>query len=65
MNVAARDAFTTLLRQRSGRSEEFLRAVRYERALVYDATGERGKARAEWEKLYAESPGYEDVAQRL
>jgi tetratricopeptide (TPR) repeat protein len=65
MNVAARDAFTTLLRQKSGRSEEFLRAVRYERALVYDATGEKSKARAEWEKLYAESPGYEDVAQRL
>lgn len=63
--AAARDTLTSTLRRRKGRSDELLRALRYERALVYEQLGEAARARKELEKLYAEAPDYEDVAQRL
>ncbi len=63
--VAARDTLTLALRRRKGRPEELLRALRYERALVYEALGHRRRARGEFERLYAEDPDYEDVAERL
>jgi len=47
------------------RSEELLRALRYERALVYGDLGQHKRARSELGKLYAEAPDYEDVAERL
>lgn len=47
------------------RSEELLRALRYERALVYEGLGQHRRARSELEKFYAEDPYYEDVAARL
>ncbi|BCW97495.1 MAG: hypothetical protein KatS3mg024_0322 [Armatimonadota bacterium] len=62
---AALDTLTGALRQRKGRSNELLRALRYERALVYQELGDRRHARSELEKLYAEDPEYEDVAARL
>ena len=62
---AARETLTGALRRKKGRSEELLRALRYERALVYEDLGQRRRARGEFEKLYAEDPEYEDVAIRL
>lgn len=62
---AARETPTGTLRRKNGRSEELLRALRYERALVYEELGQRRRARSELEKLYAEYPDYEDVAARL
>lgn len=62
---AARDTLTAALRRRKGRPEELLRALRYERALVYEKLGQGRRARGEFEKLYAEDPDYEDVATRL
>ncbi|MBW2306393.1 MAG: DUF4236 domain-containing protein [Deltaproteobacteria bacterium] len=62
---AARDVLTQTLRRKKGRSEDLLRALRYERALVYEEMGQRKRARKEFEKLYAEAPDYEDLAQRL
>jgi len=62
---AARETLTGTLRRKKGRSEELLRALRYERALVYEDLGQRRRARSELEKLYAEDPDYEDVAARL
>ncbi len=62
---AARETLTGALRRKKGRSEELLRALRYERALVYEDLGQRRRARSELEKLYAEAPDYEDVAARL
>ena len=53
------------MRRRKGRSDELLRALRYERALVYEDLGKPRRARAELEKLYAEDPDDEDVAARL
>jgi len=63
--MAARETLTGALRRKKGCSEELLRALRYERALVYEALGKRRQARAELEKLYAEDPDDEDVAARL
>nr|WP_323745474.1 helicase-related protein [Parvivirga hydrogeniphila] len=62
---AARETLTGALRRKKDRSEELLRALRYERALVYEDLGQRRRARSELEKLYAEDPDYEDVAARL
>ena len=63
--IAARETLTGALRRKKGRSEELLRALRYERALVYEDLGQRRRARSELKKLYAEAPDYEDVAARL
>ena len=63
--TAARDTLTAALRRKKGRSEELLKALRYERALVYEDLGQHRRSRSELEKLYAEAPDYEDVAERL
>jgi len=47
------------------RSEELLRALRYERVLVYKDLGQHKRSRSELEKLYAEVPDFEDVAKGL
>ncbi|RLB89438.1 MAG: DUF4236 domain-containing protein, partial [Deltaproteobacteria bacterium] len=65
LNEAARDVLTKALRRKKDRCEELLRALRYERALVYEDLGQHKRARSELEKLYAEAPDYEDVAARL
>ncbi len=63
--TAARDTLTATLRRRKNRSAGLLRAMRYERAMVYEALGHDGRARSDLGTLYAESPDYEDVAVRL
>jgi len=62
---AARDELTPLLRRKKDRSVGLLLAVRYERALTYEALGQKSHARKDLEKIYAEAPDYEDVAERL
>ena len=62
---AARDALTAALRRKKDRSDQLLRAIRYERALVYEAMGQAKRARSELGRVYAEDPDYEDVAARL
>ncbi len=56
---------TAALRRKRGRSAELLRALRYERGLVYESLGQHRRARTEFEKIYAECPSYEDVESRL
>ena len=63
--TAARDELTAALRKKKDRSNELLRAVRYERGCVYEELGQQKRARSEFEKVYSEEPGYEDVAARL
>ncbi len=63
--TAARETLTAALRLKKERSEDLLRALRYERALTYEDLGQKSRARAEYERLYAEDPDYEDVAERL
>ena len=65
LKEAARDVLTKALRRKKNRSNELLHALRYERALVYEALGQHKRARSELEKLYAEASDYEDVAARL
>jgi len=62
---AARDTTTDALRRKKDRSRELLHALCYERALAYEALGQESRARGEFEKLYAQAPDYEDVADRL
>jgi tetratricopeptide (TPR) repeat protein len=62
---AAEATFTDALRRKADRPDELLRALRYERALVYEALGRHRRVRSELEKLYADAPDYEDVAARL
>jgi hypothetical protein len=33
--------------------------------MAYEELGQKAKARAEWEKLYAEDPSYRDVKERV
>lgn len=65
MDHAAQEVFTTALRRTKGRAETLLREIRFQRALVYERLGKRAQARRELELVYAEDPGFEDVAQRL
>ncbi|HEV8712515.1 MAG TPA: DUF4236 domain-containing protein [Candidatus Binatia bacterium] len=62
---AALEVVSEALKRKKDRSDELLQALRYERALVYEGLGQNRRARVELEKLYAEAPGYEDVATRL
>lgn len=65
LHTAARDALTVAFRRNKGRSGELLRAIRYERAVVYEELGQKKRARRELERIYAEAPDYEDVSARL
>lgn len=62
---AAQTLLTSALRRQKDRPDELLRALRYERGIVYEGQGQTKKARSEFEKIYAEDPNYEDVATRL
>ena len=61
----ARNELTQALRKKKDRSDEVRRALRYERALIYEKKGRKARARGEFEKIYADDPDFEDVAQRL
>jgi len=63
--IAARDVLTAACRKKKDREAELLRAIRYERACVYEYLGNKSQARREFEKLYAEDPALEGVADRL
>ncbi|PRD67669.1 DUF4236 domain-containing protein [Malikia spinosa] len=65
MDHAAEGVFTTALRRTKDRAETLLREIRYQRALVFERLGKRVQARRELELVYAEDPGFEDVAQLL
>jgi len=62
---AVRDELTPLLRRKKNRPDDLLLTIRYERALVYEALGQKTRARKDLEKIYSETPDYEDVAKRL
>jgi len=62
---ASKKTLTEALRRKKRRPEELIKALKYERALVYLDLGKKRLARSEFEKLYAQDPDYEDVAERL
>ena len=57
--------FTAALAKTSGRDGRLLNAVRYDRAIVLDQLGQRKRARADLERIYAADPAFEDVKERL
>ena len=63
--AAAIDAFRSALAKTANRSTALLMDVRYDRALAYEAIGQKAKARADFERLYAADPSYRDVRDRL
>lgn len=52
LKEAARDVLTKALRRRKDRSDDLLRALWYDRALVYEDLGQHKRARSELEKPY-------------
>ncbi len=65
MPQAALDILTVALRRTKDRSQHVLLGLRYERAQTYVELGSKDMARADYEKIYAESPDYEDVSAKL
>jgi tetratricopeptide (TPR) repeat protein len=58
-------AFKEALAKTAGRSPDLLKVIRYDRALAYQAAGQRAKAKADLERIFAIDPGYQDVRERL
>jgi len=63
--TASFDAFREALAKTAQRDPDLLATVRYDRALSYEMTGHKAKAKADYERLYAANPGYRDVRDRL
>jgi tetratricopeptide (TPR) repeat protein len=65
LQTAAFDAFKEALAKTAKRDPDLLATVRYDRALAYEQAGQKAKARADLERLYASDPTYRDVRDRL
>ena len=65
MPAGAIQTATAGLSRPSGRSDELLHELRYERALAYGDAGDSRRSRAELERIYAEDSTFADVAARL
>jgi tetratricopeptide (TPR) repeat protein len=64
-HTAALDTFRDALAKTAKRDPELLKAIRYDRALSFAALGQKAKARADFERLYAADPDYLDVRKQL
>lgn len=62
MPDAAIDVFTLATRRRKDRPEGLMHQIRYDRAVLYHQTGQRARARSEFERIYAADPQFEDVS---
>jgi tetratricopeptide (TPR) repeat protein len=62
---AGLEMFKQALAKTSGRDDELLKLVRYDRALAYEQSGQNAKAKADFERIYAVDPGFQDVRERL
>ena len=65
MPDAAIDVLTLANRRRKDRPDGLMHQIRYDRAVLYDQVGRKAQARREFERVYAEDPEFEDVAQQL
>ena len=65
MPDAAIGVFTLANRRRKDRPEGLLHQIRYDRAVLYEQVGRKAQGRREFERLYEEDPGFEDVRARL
>jgi tetratricopeptide (TPR) repeat protein len=65
MPDAAIDVFTLGNRRRKDRPEGLLHQIRYDRAVLYEQSGQRARARSEFERICAADPEFEDIRARL
>ncbi|MFQ5491156.1 MAG: DUF4236 domain-containing protein [Phycisphaerae bacterium] len=65
LTSAAQATLTKAMRRKKNRPADLLRELRYERATLYEDEGQAKRARADLERIYAEAPGFADVAERL
>ena len=65
LSEAAVTVFSKALRRKKDRSPILLHETRYWRAISYQAQGKARRAHTEFQKIFAEAPGFRDVAQRL
>lgn len=63
--IAGFETYRLALARTAGRSPELLKAIRYDRAIAYEETGQSAKAQADLERLFALDPAYRDVKVRL
>jgi tetratricopeptide (TPR) repeat protein len=63
--TAALEAFRDALAKTANRDPKVLATVRYDRALAFEQAGQKSKARADLERLYAADPTFRDVRERL
>lgn len=57
--------FGEALSRTANRDADLLKVVRYDRSLALEKGGQKAKARADLERIYATDPGYLDVRDRL
>ena len=62
--TGALEAFRDALAKPS-RDADLLKVIRYDRALAYESSGQRGRAKQDLERIYAQDPAYLDVKERL
>lgn len=62
--TGALDSFRDALAKPS-RDAALLMVIRYDRALAYGASGQRGRAKQDLERIFAHDPSYLDVRERL
>ena len=65
LDEVAVSTLTQAYRRKKDRPEALLRQIRYERALAYAVVGRNSDSRRELSAIYAEEPGFDDVAERL
>ena len=62
--TGALDAFKGALAKPS-RDTELLKVIRYDRALAYEAAGQKARAKQDFERIFAQDPSFLDVRERL
>ena len=65
LHTAALEVLSPALRRTKDRSPELMLNIRHLRAMVYQALGRKAQAQADLERIYAEDPGFEGVAEAL
>ena len=65
LHEAALTVFAELLKKKKDRNPDLVNEAMYWRAVSYEASGKHSQANREFQKVYARSPGFRDVARRI
>lgn len=63
--TVAQETLGKALKRTSNKNPELLKEARYYRGLAYEAAGQKSRAKAEFERVYAQDRDFKDVAPRL